>query len=35
MVEAARMKQLHLMLTGIVRGNRSGFDCIELPDNEW
>ena len=35
MIEAARMKQLHLKLTGIVRGGRSGFDYIEVPDNEW
>ena len=35
MIEAARMKQLHLKLTGILRGNRSGLDYIEVPDNEW
>ena len=35
MIEAARMKQLHLKLTGIVRGGRSGLDYIEVPDNEW
>ena len=34
MIEAARMKQLHLKLTGIVCGSRSGLDYIEVPDNE-
>ena len=34
MIKAARMKQLHLKLTGIVRGGRSGLDYIEVPDNE-
>ena len=29
------MKQLHLKLTGVVRGGRSGLDYIEFPDNEW
>ena len=29
MIEAARMKQLHLKITGIVRGGRSGLDyCL-------
>ena len=29
------MKQLHLELTRIVRGGRSGLDYIKVPDNEW
>ena len=35
MIEAAIMKQLHLELTRIVRGGRSGLDYIKVPDNEW
>ena len=35
MIEVARLKQLHLKLTGIVRGGRSGLDYIEVQDNEW
>ena len=34
-IEVARVKQLHLKLTGIVRGGLSGLDYIEVPDNEW
>ena len=35
MVDAAKMKQLNMKLSGVFKCGRSGLDYIEVPDNTW
>ena len=35
MVDAAKMKQLNMKLSGVFRCGRSGLDYIEVPDDTW
>ena len=35
MVDAAKIKQLNMKLSGMIRRNQSGLDYIEVPDDTW
>ena len=35
MVDAAKMKQLNMKLSGVFKSGRSGLDYIEVPDDTW